>query len=210
MVDVGIETAAQRVSFTTPCDEMGVYRVYPDLPSFEPDNNITLDEINNAVALVDSPFGDIEASPTSFTDSAKFYEPYSNPTTFLLMKWMQNDSNLKSIAQIDLLVRDVILSPHFDRASLRNFSAATESRKLDTFLNSPPESLSARLQEMGRWKEETVEISLPHTGVELDSEAVAPKYRVQGLLRRSIVDIATSALQSPDANSFHYTPFRHM
>ena len=186
-----IDIAPVRVPFITPCNDMGVYCIYPDLPSHEPNQHITLDDLNNAVPLVNSPIQSNEdpLSATTSTVNTNPYAPYDNASIWLLMEWMNNKSNVKSIVQIHLLVREVILSPLFNIVSLRQFSVGAESCKLDRFLNSSPEPMysSLEIQSMvestpfcptNGWKEETIEIRLPHAGVELDSEANAPPLTV--------------------------------
>ena len=102
-------------------------------------------------------------------------------------------------------VSNFYVSPHFDRTSLLNFNAAIESKKLDDFLNSLPkadstDSTSANPRATHGWKEDSVEIHLPDTGVRLESESDTLPYRVSGLQRISVAEVTKSVLKSQDDN----------
>lgn len=59
------------------------------------------------------------------------FAPFLNMTVFRLMSWFYGGSQMKSLAELDSLVNDVILQEDFDKAHLHGFSAARESARLD-------------------------------------------------------------------------------
>ena len=159
---------------------MGVWHIYPYIPSYQPDAHITLDDINNAVPLLQSPKSltttdrdDIQLTIGDVTDclaSSTSYEPFNNAATFLLLKSMYNDSNLRSASQVDTLVWEVILHLAFDTSDLQQFSVMTKLQKLNKFLKAPPHQDNDVFSAAVGWKKEMVQICLLHAGVSLHSE----------------------------------------
>jgi len=77
-----------------------------------------------------SPYG---SSVQSIEDliSAAEYAPFLNISVFLLMMWFYSLSNIKSHAELDHLVNDVILNPNFSKDDFVGFSVAKEAKRMD-------------------------------------------------------------------------------
>jgi hypothetical protein len=52
------------------------------------------------------------------------YHPFLNATVCRLMNWFYSGSNQKSIAELDRLVKEVLVQDDFDVSDLEGFSAA--------------------------------------------------------------------------------------
>jgi hypothetical protein len=85
-----------------------IYRVYKGgPPSYTPDELHSLDYVSDASTFTSSPSSD-DSRPwwSSFGSSLSnlnnsFFTPFLNATTFRLMKWFYNGSNLKSLGELD-------------------------------------------------------------------------------------------------------------
>jgi hypothetical protein len=181
--------------------------------------SITPDELYTVTAVSDSPYlatepedsapnTSIFLSPlqtfyqaaTSTTQS--FYAPFGNASIYRLMTWFYNSSNTKSMAELNSLVKDVILAPDFKPEDLVGFSALKEQEVMDSY----QETGSSPFAFDDTWIKGTVEISLPCDGVKQD-EADAPKFLVE-VHYRKILDVVKAALSEPAAENFHTFPFK--
>lgn len=191
----------------TPPNDFGLYREYTTYPSVDRDDQEDLDALCDAPGLATAP-----QQPKSWwkaigipypTHKSGLFAPFLNATVFRLMNWYYSGSNTKSIAELDSLVKNVILADDFSPAHLKNFSAARELRRLDS--DDPEKSPFAAKD---GWKTSTVRISLPAEGVSHESEGVAPTLDVPNIYHRSLVSTIISALQDESAKLFHFIPFR--
>ncbi|KAF8223515.1 hypothetical protein L208DRAFT_1080205, partial [Tricholoma matsutake] len=83
------------------------------------------------------------------------YHPFLNAMVYWLMSWFYFGLNQKSVAELDHLVKEVILQEDFDVRDLKDFSASQELHRLDTM-----EDEAVFLGEAG-WRESSVKIPLP-------------------------------------------------
>ena len=111
----------------------------------------------------------------------------------------------KSAADLDHLVRDVLLKDDFDPRHLKHFSAAGECERLDK----PEENPESPFSKASGWLEHSVKIRLPAEYQKFRKEDDAPEFEVPGVFVRSLVDIIRNAFQDSAALTFHMTPFRH-
>ncbi|KDR65819.1 hypothetical protein GALMADRAFT_1362642 [Galerina marginata CBS 339.88] len=108
------------------------------------------------------------------------------------MNWFYSGANVKSISELDRLVKEVLLADDFNRKHLKGFSATRELRRLDT------EDQKSPFTKENGWTTSTVKIPLPCERVKHDSEASAPHCCRNHRLGSS----------GRTANSFHLTPCR--
>lgn len=199
-------------SFDTEPDDFGLFRSYISCPTYEPDEEIPLDSICDsegfAVAKANSDdwwsvFGS-QARSLSVEPQAvnNLYAPFLNATVFRLMSWFYGGSDMKSVAELDKLVNDVILAGDFDKADLKGFNATRESKRLDGHEH------HMEFPSKDGWKETSVMIRLPAEKVRHTSEDDAPRFEVDGLFYRPLKDVIVSAFQEATAETFHITPFR--
>jgi len=118
------------------------------------------------------------------------------------MNWFHAGSNLKSIAELDALVNNILLHEDFDTEHLKGFSAARENKHLDdeakTLPGQPPSG----------WKVGSVKIKLPAPKV-CKPEEEAAEFEVTGIIYRPLLDVMIEAFQSPAFLQFHTTPFEY-
>jgi hypothetical protein len=136
------------------------------------------------------------------TDTA-FFHPFHNPTVFRLLQWFYSGSGTKSKADLDSLVRNVILAEDFNPEDVEHFSADRELARLDEYgdIGSP------FLADDG-WKEGTVKIRVPNAKSKYVSESVAPEFDVGGVYYRPLLEIIRGAYQRPDVKKYHWVPFK--
>ena len=89
--------------------------------------------------------------------------PFLNATVFWLMNWFYSGSNMKSIAELQSLVNNVLLANDYNPEHLKNFSARSEIRRLDT--EPGKGSSSIPFTHKNGWKQLTVRIKLPAENV---------------------------------------------
>ncbi|KAJ7116153.1 hypothetical protein C8R43DRAFT_1138022 [Mycena crocata] len=170
----------------------GLYKVFPNRPTHDPDDTISLDDLCRSSQLL------TDTSETTASTPAWF--PFINSTVARLMIWFHTGSNLKSIAELDSLINNVILHEDFDRKHLEDFSAIRENKRLDDETNMAPG------QPPSGWTSSSVKLKLPAPKVCIPEE-VAAEFEVTGILYRPLLDVMTEAFQSPAFEKFHITPF---
>lgn len=213
------------VCFQTEVNRAGLYKIYPQKPTHDPDAGISLDD------LCDSP-NFLTAKPPSnepphvpllaANSSESIFAPLLNASTARLMCWFHNGSNLKSAGELDRLVQDVLLKEDFKVADLRGFSTTREHARLDKDFDQqpvngdnpdaqvplgPPGHLDSNTPELrDGWETVTIEIPLPGPKVKR-AEKDAPVFKVEGVLIRPLLDVMKEAFQSEEFLRYHLTPF---
>lgn len=114
---------------------------------------------------------------------------------------------MKSLAELDCLVNDIILTEDFDQAHLTGFRAVKEVDHLDNYQGDPADICSSFLGKDG-WIETLVKIRLPADGVQHASETLAPEFEVPGLFCHRLLEVIKSAFHEASAERFHLTPFK--
>ena len=201
-------------TITTKPDEFGLFRVYETYPSLVPDENQGLDDCCDAPGLASAPstsarrwwtgFGQKIPDLSPHTLHQNIFAPFLNAMVFWLMNWFYSGSNMKSVAELQSLVNDVLLADDYDPEHLKNFSARSEIRRLDT--EPGKGSSSIPFTHENGWKQSTVRIKLPAENVK-QTEDSAPELEVPDVYHRSRLEVFITAIQEESAKSFHYTPF---
>ena len=187
-------------------DKFGLYRCYTTHPTFDPERERELNDTCDAPGLLTEPDPNSPQWWSSFHpvfDAAQknIYHPFLNVTVFRLMDWFYGSPS-KSVAELDLLVNNVILAKGFDTNHLKGFRAKRELRRMEKDNQSPGFS-----RENG-WVESSVNIPLPMEQHRSTSEDHAPTFKVSGIWHRSLLDIIKTALEDVSAKSYHLTPFK--
>lgn len=216
--------------FSAP-NEFGLFRVYNERPTYDPDDEI------DALDVCDAPTLGSQSSPvsassnstgrswwSSFSSSSQRLEqqatstfvPFLNATVFHLMHWFYS-STTKSAADLQHLVDDVILAPDFDQRDLRKFSAKQELRRLDVSDATAQGSPQVPTQDTTAgpdflagdgWREGTVKISLPKEQQKFSREADAPTLEIPGIFYRKLTEVIRWAFSEAEhAPDFHISPF---
>jgi hypothetical protein len=137
-------------------NQFGLYRHFTEWPSVDPEDDITINHLTNAPTFVGlTEYGQPKTEDMFSTAglSSNPFAPYLNATVYRLMNWFYQ-TGVKSLADMDSLVHDVLQAPGFDAIHLENFSALREAKCLDDDLIHPASD---------GWKESSVKIRLPKT-----------------------------------------------
>jgi hypothetical protein len=211
-VPIPLVDADDSIIHTDP-NHYGIYRTYHgNRATHSPDDLVSLASVSDA-----STFGQrrelIGARPwwSGFGSSMQavnvnYFAPFLNVTTFLLMCWFYSGSNMKSLAELDRLINEVILVKEFDRADLRGFRAAKEVERLDMY-HGDPEDIRSSFSANDGWQETSVKIRVPADGVAHESLEDAPEFSVPGLFYRRPIEVIKNAFHEASAEHFHFTPF---
>jgi hypothetical protein len=108
-------------------NDAGLFRVYPKMPTSDPNNLLDLEAVCNSPNFgIDTPttppanplagFG----IPNKMVPTTNFFAPFLNATIFRLINWFYG-SVTKSMANLDNLVEGVILQPDFQKEHLEGF-----------------------------------------------------------------------------------------
>ncbi|KAI0263908.1 hypothetical protein BC834DRAFT_970987 [Gloeopeniophorella convolvens] len=199
------ETARVVYRKTEP-NAFGVFRAYTAEPTHDPDALISLEDLCDSSKLaVPLPFQFARqwwaGFGTSILESLEnnMFAPFLNATSFRLMEWFYGNT-MKSLADLDRLVNDVILADDFNREDLRAFSAARESRRMDEF--EPP-----GLDTLDGWTKSKVSLSFPDTGAKHDSEDTAPKFEVE-VHHREVLEVIKGSYIDVTGMQLHHTPHK--
>ncbi|KAF8212297.1 hypothetical protein K438DRAFT_1560277, partial [Mycena galopus ATCC 62051] len=180
-------------------NEFGVYKVFPNRPSHDPDESIDLEDLCRAPEILVP-----DKSPRFPTSNPWF--PFLNPTIARLMAWTHLGSTTKSVAEVDSLVHDVLLKDDFNTDDLTNFSAARENKRLDDSLAAAPDGDTPAAGD--KWLRGSVKIKVPAPKVCVPEDN-AFEFEVEGLVYRPLLDTLTEAFQGPAFKEFHTTPFEY-
>ena len=210
-------------AFETEPDSMGLYRVYPQLPARDPDEQLTIHHVADAPTFIkeisinheENPLVGLGSTTQSQSELTKkpFYAPFLNSTVFRLMTWFYKTS-MKTLTDLDTLVSEVLLSDNYDQRDLIGFSAVRESHCLDasdpqqdaeTAAGSSSPLIPVDISNL--WHHDTVQLPLPLTRERFDSEGDAPTITIS-VHHRNLLEIVKSGAQASSANSFHWKGFR--
>ncbi|KAJ7825144.1 hypothetical protein B0H14DRAFT_3468789 [Mycena olivaceomarginata] len=140
-------TLIVRDLYKTAINKFGLWREYLHRPSYEPDSLISIEDLANP---------GLREAPTVTDPRIPPEQPTSfiNKTISLLMAWFNNGNPQKSEAELNALVRDVLLHPDFDVTELEDFDAGRANKQAD-------KDARAALPLLQDFKETMVEIEVP-------------------------------------------------
>ena len=215
--------------FCTERNAFGVYRKYSfGPPTITPDDSFTLSSISDSISIAHDPAD--SHSKTSWTSSFglshlaqttvenltdNYFAPFLNPSTFLLMSWYYNGSSIKSYADVDKLIHEVICHKDFLASDFgETFSTAREAERMDKHRASKiSDTGSSTTNDLpfnpeDGWISGTVSIPLPCDGFRFNSEDEAPQFVVNNVWYRRPLEVIKRAFTEPAADRFHFTPFK--
>ena len=204
------------MGFRTAPDSYGVLREYPcGKPSITPDRHHSISEVSDSPYLALNPSQSPSASQShSAISSHKLtmkptnpFAPFQNASTFRLMDWFYRSSIKKSNAELNELIRSVILAPDFNPKDLIGFDASKEHARMDKYRESQTDSPNdpTPFSYDDGWLKGSVNLPLLCTGFKL-SEAEAPTFEVEFYYRK-LIQVIRSALAEPRVERFHTFPF---
>ncbi|KAJ7053136.1 hypothetical protein C8F01DRAFT_1375308 [Mycena amicta] len=203
----------------TTINTFGLYREYPSLPTYNPDEQLGDEDLSDIAnpqrsntanfAPTETPFKSAdELSGPSPSDSATpslwtritQSGPFQNVSRAGLMSYMWGGSAQKSVDDFQNLV-NFLGSEDFKPADVAGMNVKQETAKLDAYLASADNGIR------DGWKHTTIKISVPD-GKPHASEADAPIFTMPGLYYRPLVETIKAAIVNGGARCFHYTPFK--
>jgi hypothetical protein len=207
--------------YRTESDSYGVLREYSQgKPSITPDEHYSLMDVLESPYLalpVDlsasqprttshfaSPLQKFCSQSAATSESQSIYSPFRNMSIFRLMTWFYGSSGVKSLTELNSLVKDVILAPDFKTEDFIGFDMKKEHRIMDSHRNSLTEASPFAFDDS--WIKGSVEIPLPCDGIQ-QSESEAPRFIVE-VYYRKLLDVIKAALVEPSAERFHIFPFQ--
>ncbi|KAJ8503450.1 hypothetical protein ONZ45_g10851 [Pleurotus djamor] len=221
-------------AFCTPPNQYGIFREYPTKPTHDPTSPlpsppsvlpstlpIAAPEQHSAAEDVDT---QVKSPPNP-------WHPFSNRTTFELLKWQWTGSNHKSETEFKRLLH-IFDSSDVDQADVHQLAQGydAEIRRIDEYINSSPErpditapsgqapsrsnspeavdpvTFSTPLK-AAPWNESSIRVPVPDGKLHPSMDDV-PHFTVDGLLHRSLVDMVKEIFSDPKSHHFHYTPFK--
>ena len=211
--------------FCTEANSFGVYQKYRHgAPTITPDEFFTMSSVLDAGPLAQdlsesqskaswwSSFG---LSSLNSVEHAvgNYFAPFLNASIFLLMSWFYDGSSIKSYAEIDRLVHNVIQHEDFKASDFDNsFSTARKAERMDKNRESKAASktsdTSLPFSPEDGWIKGSVSIPLPCDGFKFDSEEHAPKFVIDGIWYRRPLEVIKVAFSEHAAEHFHTTPFK--
>ncbi|TFK84680.1 hypothetical protein K466DRAFT_496118 [Polyporus arcularius HHB13444] len=140
----------------------------------------------------EEPPDDTDSSESGESPTPRAHGPFANCSQFRLVDHYYGRSDTHSQGDFDDMVH-VITSPGFQPEDLRGFSARKAEELLDTYR--PPDGVFSG--EDGWRKDTPLEIPVPKANCRTKTEAEAPKFRVNGLVFRRLLDLVKSVVADP-------------
>lgn len=169
-------------------NHFGVYRQYYRSPRREPDDEASILQLCDDTlraphqpqpagqsvrrfgrAIVQRVRSAPRPKPGSLSPArSNWFFPFLNPSAFLLMEWAHTGSNLKSNAEVQRLVDEVLMDKEFDIEELRGFKVARETARLDAI-----DVANETLRTVDGWRMVAITVPVPKERVKYSSEADA-------------------------------------
>ena len=179
-------------------NEFGLYRIYKQFPSRDPEDFHTLDDVLDAPNFVREPPANVREPSDALgpiSESSSWFSPFKTPSMSRLFGWFYKGGR-KTLSDLNDLVHNVLLADDFNLEDLpQNFDASREVKALDE-------------PGLDNWKKSLVRLKLPPPSSPCP-EKDTPELNVP-VLHRDILQIIISAYQSPAAQDYHWKGFKFM
>lgn len=184
-----------RDRLVTALNVFGIWREYPQRPSHDPEDKISLQDLASPdLSFQEAPqaslFGVLLRPPPW---------PFSNMSVYRLMTYFNSGSTTKSAGEADRLVNDVLQAPDFVLDDLIGFNAHRENERLDKAIQDSEQSPFLR-----QFTSQSVDIQVPSG----EKHVPPTTFTIPGLLYRKITDVIKAAFHDPLAHQYHIFPFK--
>lgn len=191
--------------YQTVPNTFGLFRRYKHCPSYDPDGEVTLEELAGSFATSEAEESHQNELPSVLCGPSThepFY-PFPNISTFMLSEWYYNSpSGERSGPDFNRLV-SVLSDKRFTLEEVIGFNAKTRDKLLDQGNNAVNGDMECT--EIGGWAcNVPVTIQIPE-GNHRWSNDEGRTFSVPGLHHRSITEIIQSVFETN--RHLHYTPF---
>lgn len=198
--------------FRSAINLFGLFREYVHQPTHDPNTLFSADAPSTGANDPVTHSSDTADLPPALQHDLPLYHPFSNATSFGFLHWKWTGANTKSDIETGKLL-SFLRSDDFNRQDITAFNIATETRRIDKYINGDVDmellASSSVPPGHGEWKESTVSISVPD-GKEHDATDELPKFEVPSLHHRSLTDIIRNTFSDADKGKyFHYVPYKH-
>ena len=183
----------------TGANRFGLLCEYSDRPSYDPDSAVQAEDLSDYYKSRKSNTQP-ELPPNISWPPPPW--PYKNLSTYLLIDWMMMGSSLKSIGEVNHLVRCVINAKNISVDDLGTFNAQQELHSLDKSAHS--ECAASSPFSGDGWTKHDVLISVPN-GTKGSS---GDNFIIPGLYRCPLSAVLKSALSDTMSLHFHFSPFK--
>ena len=169
----------------TATNSFGLLREYLYRLSFDPDYFVPDEDLHRVGGT--NPMFVLPTSPSPV---------HRNESVEMLMNWKDSGASTKSDAEVNRLVKDVLLDPNFKFEDLQGFNVARENQRSDA-----AEKKSAFFDSF-----QTAEINIE---VPSGTSGIPPgTFSVPGLVYRKLTAVIQAAFSSSLASHFHFLPFK--
>jgi hypothetical protein len=188
--------------------------VYSRKPTYDPEDSISLSDVSDSPTFIQSDVDTAHqqalssylpsAVKTASTSNAPF-APFANATIYRLIHFWFGGPPMKTVAELDRLVNDILLQEDFSQYHLQGFRSTRELQRLD---NHEPGNVPQLESAAKGWRESTVKIQVPSDYASKGNQVHAFEYEIPGVFHRSLTELIKEAFQDSIAQAFHFTPFK--
>ena len=169
----------------TATNSFGLLREYLYRLSFDPDSFVPKEDLYRVGGT--DPVFILPPSPSPV---------HRNASVEMLMNWKDSGTSAKSDAEVNRLVKDVLLDPDFKLEDLQGFKVARENQRSNTAEQKSPFFDSFQMAD--------ISIQVPS-----GTSGIPPgTFSVPGLVYRKLTAVIQAAFSSPLASQFHFSPFK--
>jgi len=172
----------------TATNSFGLFREYRYRPSFDPDSFVPNKDPHQVGGADPVPMPPPSLAPVHFV--------HRNESVEMIMNWKDSGAPTKSDAEINHLVKEVLLDPGFKLEDLRGFNVARENQQSDAAEKKSPF--------LDSFQTADINIEVP-SGVKRVPPGI---FTVPGLLYRKLTAVIQAAFSSPLASHFYLSPFK--
>ena len=200
--------------YHTQQDAFSLYWVFPIKPKHDPDETSMRAAACDpcafpdvAASMVDpawAPPG-LEATICASKDvQPDPWAPFPNVSTFNMLHWQNNESNIKSHAQMNILAR-CMQEPGFCPADLVKFDSAWEIAWLDSYIE---DIKFSPLSACDGWIKTSAKLHVPKEGVRHTSKEATPVFEVEDVYLRLLGGVIVGALRHPNFYGWCTIPYK--
>ncbi|KAG5634841.1 hypothetical protein H0H81_000543 [Sphagnurus paluster] len=186
-----------RNRFQTAMNTFGLWRDYLYRPSYDPDVFVASEDLyithnhslsaTTSKSLPDADMAHAEHPPESL---------HKSTSEELLIEWQNTGGSMKSNAEMNRLVHDVLQHPDFCADDLHGFNAQQANRRADEADKQSPH--------LDMFLETSVSIEVPSGNKDIPSRT----FEVPGLMYRKLLSVIKAAFSQPLSEKFHLSPYK--
>ncbi|KAF5319789.1 hypothetical protein D9611_012833 [Ephemerocybe angulata] len=178
-----------RDSLRTAVNSLGLWRAYPDRPTFDPDSFVPKPDLAKPAARY-------QEDGSSDVDKDEEL-PHPNASYALLSTWKDTGSNLKSNTEVERLVDEVLLDARFSLKDVAGYRAQRVADEMDKLA-------AAKSSLLDQFSTTSVPIEVPSGSPTVPSRT----FNIPGFHFRRLTSLIKSAFSHPLAAQFHFTPYK--